>query len=170
LFRIAELYGWTKKPNEGTKKLAVEIAKEIIAFEEKAGWRWGKKWDESRVQPGPADSSIYDAENGVCISDDMAKVGVKWTKADKSPGSRKTGWEKLRMLMRASTQFPMEAPGIFIFSNCTDGFIRTVPVLPRDKRDPDDVDTEAEDHAGDDTRYRITVVRHSGGTVRLGGL
>jgi hypothetical protein len=29
-----------------------------------------------------------------------------------------------------------------------------VPVLPRDEKDPDDVDTEAEDHVADEARYR----------------
>jgi hypothetical protein len=48
----------------------------------------------------------------------------------------------------------MEDPGMFIFSNCTQ-FIRTVPVLPRDQKKTDDVDTEAEDHIGDETRYRV---------------
>jgi len=48
----------------------------------------------------------------------------------------------------------MEHPGIFIFDTCTD-WIRTVPVLPRSEKDPEDVDTEAEDHAYDETRYRL---------------
>lgn len=32
---------------------------------------------------------------------------------------------------------------------------RIVPNLPRDKKDPDDVDTDAEDHDADVTRYRV---------------
>ena len=30
-----------------------------------------------------------------------------------------------------------------------------MPVLPRDANKPDDVNTHAEDHAGDATRYRV---------------
>ncbi|MCL1894815.1 MAG: hypothetical protein FWG02_11410 [Holophagaceae bacterium] len=48
----------------------------------------------------------------------------------------------------------MEHPGIFIFDSCLD-WIRTVPVLPRDEDDPEDINTDAEDHAYDETRYRL---------------
>ena len=45
-------------------------------------------------------------------------------------------------------------PGMFILETC-DQFLRTVPVLPRDDKDLDDVDTDAEDHIGDEVRYRL---------------
>jgi hypothetical protein len=163
LFRIAEIYGWNKKPNEGLKKIDTDIAKEILKFEATIGYT-------GRVEPGPADSSIYDADNGVCIADNMAKLGVRWTKADKSPGSIKSGCEAIRRRLSASMKHPMEEPGLFVFANCTDGFIRTLPVLPRDKDNPDVPDPNAEDHCPDEVRYRCLQVRHSGGTVRLGGL
>ena len=43
--------------------------------------------------------------------------------------------------------------GLYVFDTCRQ-FIRTVPVLPRDENKPDDVDTEAEEHVADETRYR----------------
>jgi len=153
LIRIAEWYGWNGQPNEGCKMLAVEVAKGIKDLQNE--FPWGK-----RVKPGPADNSIYDAENGVCIADDMAKVGIQWTRSDKSPGSRKTGWEAIRRMLKAAKQHPMEEPGLFVFSNnCRDGFIRTVPCLPRDDKKTDDVDTKAEDHTGDEVRYRVLQVK-----------
>lgn len=145
LFRIHELYGWNGRPNEGCKALAVEIADQIKETEAALGLK---------VNPGPADDSVWDEENGNCIARDMAARGVYWTRAGKRPGTRKTGWEKLRKYLKAATQHPMEEPGMFIFSNCTH-FIRTVPVLPRDEKQSDDVDTDAEDHVGDETRYRV---------------
>ena len=151
LFRIAEWYGWNGNPDEGCKMLAVEIAKGIVKMQ--ADFPWG-----SRVQPGPADNSIYDAENGVCIADDMARLGVRWTRSDKSPGSRKTGWEAMRRMFKACLTSPMEEAGLFVFSTCRH-FIRTVPVLPRDSNKPEDVDTKAEDHIADETRYRVLAVR-----------
>jgi len=30
-----------------------------------------------------------------------------------------------------------------------------VPILPRSEKDPDDVDTDAEDHIGDEMRYKV---------------
>lgn len=154
LFRIAEWYGWNGQANEGCKMLAVEVARGIR--EREKDYPWG-----IRVQPGPADNSIFDAENGVCIADDMLKHGVRWERSDKSPGSRKTGWEAMRKMFKAAKKHPMEEPGLFVFNNCRDGFIRTVPTLPRDERKTDDVDTDAEDHAGDEVRYRCLAVRKS---------
>ena len=152
LFRIAEWYGWNGHANQGLKMLAIDIAKRIVSIEQLMRERG---FIQNPVRPGAADSSIYDVENGMCIAKDMALHGVTWTRADKSPGSRRTGAEKLRTRLTASRTFPMEDPGIFIFESCRN-WIRTVPVLPRDLKDPDDVDSNAEDHCYDDTRYRIS--------------
>ena len=164
LFRIAEWYGCRPgRSNDGLRLLATEVAKGIIEREKAMGiYGW--------CRPGPADSSIYDSEGtdkGQSIGDDMAKEirmddgskepGILWTRADKSKGSRKAGWELMRIRFKdahATKGGPREKPGLFIFDNCVD-FINTVPVLPRDEKDMDDVDTDAEDHIGDETRYRV---------------
>lgn len=159
LFRIGEWYGWNGKPNEGLRMLATEIAKGIVEREITMGIK-------NRCKAGPADSAIYTVENGMCIADDMAKdvrlkdgriyEGVKFVAADKSPGSRKTGWEMMRKMFKQSIPDgkPRELPGLFIFDNCLQ-FLRTVPVLPRDDKDMDDVDSSSEDHIGDETRYTV---------------
>lgn len=163
LFRIREWYGWNGKPNEGLKMLATEIAAGIVERELKWGFR---KNGRTRVNPGPADTSIFNAENGNCIATDMGQrvvlngqtyAGINWMRADKRPGSRKTGWEQLRTILKNSLlpdSGVREKPGLFIFDTCHQ-FIRTVPVLPRSDKDPDDVDTQTEDHIGDETRYEI---------------
>lgn len=145
LFRIAEWYGWNNRPNEGCKMLTSEIAEGIVERETEYGWN---------VQPGPADSSIYDTDRGQSIADEMGAAGVTWITADKRPGSRKNGWERMRILLHNSVAHPKEEPGLYVFESCTQ-FIRTVPVLPRDPKKTDDVDSNAEDHIGDETRYRI---------------
>ena len=66
----------------------------------------------------------------------------------------------MRERLRASMAERMEEPGLFVFSTCRQ-FIRTVPVLPRSDTDPDDVDTKAEDHVGDETRYRVLAVKRT---------
>mgnify|MGYP003597154235 CR=1 FL=1 len=63
-------------------------------------------------------------------------------------------------MFKACQASPMEDPGLFAFDTCRQ-FIRTVPTLPRDANKTDDVDTHAEDHIADETRYRCLVVRHS---------
>lgn len=160
LYRIAEWYGWNGKPNEGKKMLASEIAQGIIERE----LQWGIR---GRVRPGPADNSIFDVVNGTSIAMDMQKTvrlgdgrrfpGISWERADKSPGSRKNGWQNIRRMLKDAKRPETgirEHPGLFVFSNC-DQFLRTFPVLPRDEKDMDDVDTDAEDHIGDEVRYRV---------------
>ena len=143
LFRVAEWYGWNGKPNKGNTMLVSDIAKGVIEREKAMGIH-------HRVQPGPADTSIWDVMNGTCIATDFSTAGVEWTRADKGPGSRKAGWEKIRDMLNNSMSH-QDKPGIYVFQTCRH-FIRTVPVLPRDEKDPDDVSTESEDHCfGGDT-------------------
>ncbi|MGI9434821.1 MAG: terminase [Geminicoccaceae bacterium] len=148
LIRIGEWYGWAGKPNVGVRMLAADVAKGIIEREEKMGIA-------DRVGPGPADSSIFDEENGNCIATDMQDEGVIWMRADKRPGSRKHGWEQFRKRLQHAKGVGREEPGLFIFSGRCEQFKRTVPVLPRCEKDLDDVDTEAEDHIADEARYMI---------------
>lgn len=174
LFRINEWYGYTGKPNQGLQLLAVDIAKGIIARERE----WGIS---ERVKSGPADSAIFNAENGNCIATDMSKKikldtgeivkGINWLAADKRPGSRKTGWEQIRKCLKAAKPpavGPREHPGLFVFNTC-EQFLRTFPVLPRDEDDMDDVDSKAEDHIGDETRYRIRMMNQKTGSGRTTG-
>ena len=172
LFRIAEWYGTNGKPNEGLRMLASEISRGIVERE----IRWGL---HMRVKPGPADSSIFDVENGNSIAKDMEQMvrvngqahrGIRWEHADKRPGSRKQGWEQMRKMFSA-TERPeagvREKPGLFIFSTCNH-FLSIVPALPRDDKDLDDLDTSSEDHIADESRYRVRFerkVRGSGRTV-----
>jgi hypothetical protein len=153
LFRIAEWYGWNGKANEGLRLSDNAIASGIKSREEQM--RIGR-----RVRPGPADSSIFDEVNGDSPAKQQERVGVRWEKADKSPGSRKRGWQLIRNRLIASKAERMEKPGLFVFSTCQQ-FIRTVPSLPRLDRDPDDIDTEAEDHIADETRYRVSAKTRS---------
>lgn len=151
LIRIHEWYGCTGEPNEGVRMLPTEIAEGILDREEE----WGLK---GRVFPGPADTSIFDEyEPGRSVAGDMAKRRVRWHKADKGAGSRKQGWEQMRSRLKNAVPQPhlgRTEAGLFVCENCFD-FIRTVPVLPRDDKNLDDVDSAAEDHIGDESRYRV---------------
>lgn len=151
MIRIFEWYGWNGKPNEGVRMRAKDIASGILERERD----WGLKY---RTKPGPADTSIYDeTEPKKSVGGDMKAMGVTWKKADKSAGSRKQGWEQFRELLDGAVPYAdgfREDKGLFVCERC-DQFIRTIPVLPRDDADLDDVDTDAEDHIADDARYRV---------------
>jgi hypothetical protein len=157
LFRIGEWYGCVPgRPNTGLQMGGDEIGKGILE-------RQKLRWPNRLIQPGPADSSIFDVQDGHCIADSFKKVGVTWLPANKGPGSRKNGWELMRERFGAAKRFPQEKPGLYVFNTCLD-FIRTVPMLPRDEKNPDDVDTKSEDHAADESRYRVLAIRHTGTT------
>ncbi len=143
VFVIRELYGWNGNPNEGVKATSKEVARRV------------KRIDDSlkvNVRPGPADSSIYVVDDDHCIADEMAEEGVVWKKSNKGPGSRIQGLELLRRYLLDSID--REGPGLFFFETCRH-CIRTIPVLPRDEKNMDDVDTNAEDHCYDAIRYRL---------------
>jgi len=151
LYQIMEWYGWNGTRNEGVRMLAREVAEGIKDREDDVGLR-------GRVKPGPADASIYAVENGNSIATDMEQRSVRWVPADKAPGSRKQGWEQIRKRLKNAIPpvggGPREEPGLFIFDTCLQT-IDTIRVLPRDDKDLDDVDTEAEDHLADAMRYRV---------------
>lgn len=152
VIRIGEWYGWNGRPNEGLKLTDDEIALGIRDREKALGIA-------ARVKPGPADNAIFNASPGhKSPAQAMAEKGVRFTESDKKAGSRKAGWARMRQMLRAAMQERPEDPGLYVFDSCRQ-FIRTVPVLPRSERDPDDVDTNAEDHIGDETRYRVTAPR-----------
>lgn len=152
--RIGEWYGWNgKESNVGINMIDTEIARQGRALEKAL-----EKDHEVRVQEGPADPSIFSVVNGHSIAGAMSVAGLHFVQASTGSGSRKSGWEAIRRRLLAAKKVPAEEPGMFVFDTCRQ-FIRTVPMLPRDPNKPDDVDTESEDHIGDETRYALTHVR-----------
>jgi len=149
LIRIAEWYGWDgKNPNRGLRMTDSAVGQGIVQREREMGIH-------GRCRPGPADSMIFSADPGqTSPADAMASIGARFIPADKTKGSRRRGWEAMRRMMTESGKERPEAPGLWVFESCRQ-FIRTVPVLPRDEKDTDDVDSDAEDHIADETRYRI---------------
>jgi len=149
--RVDEWYGWSGKANEGLRMLSSDIGQGIRDREEDWGI-WG------RVKPGPADNSIFDDfEPGKSVAGEMMRAGVRWSRSDKSPGSRIHGWDEIRKLLKNAlpqTGGAREFPGLFVTERC-EQFIRTVPVLPRSGKKLDDVDTDAEDHIADEVRYFV---------------
>lgn len=156
LVRIGEWYGWNGEANVGLHMTSDRIGAGIVEREQTMGIH-------DTCEPGPADASIFDMVDGKCIADTLALCGAPFVPAAKGPGSRKNGWEEMRTMMSAaldprdndSGACLSEDPALFVLSSCRQ-FLRTVPVLPRDATDMDDVDTESEDHIGDEARYMVT--------------
>lgn len=155
LFRIAEWYGCKNgEENVGVHMDPKEIATGIKDYEARM---LAAKTIGKRVSPGPADTSIWTEDGSPSHASAMVSKGVVWLKADKGPYSRAQGWTQIRSRLKGSKRVgsePREEPGLFVFRTCRD-WLRTVPSLSRDGANPDDVDTNTEDHAADETRYRV---------------
>lgn len=160
LFVIAEEYGYAGKPNAGIGGEPDLIAGRVQAMEQ--GLR--QRLYTGHVFPGPGDDPIFDSGRGKSMAEVMQARGVMWERPSKGPGSRVTGWQAISSRLRAALVESPEQPGLYIFDTCTH-LLRTLPVLPRDACNPDDVDTEAEDHAPDALRLRLLAPDMSAGRL-----
>ena len=102
------------------------------------------------IQYGVLDSSTWAKRGdvGPSIAETMIQQGCRWRQSDRSPKSRISG--KLEIHKRLSMNG--KEPGLRVFNNCRN-LIRTITTLPTDDKNPEDVDTNAEDHAYDALRY-----------------
>ncbi len=135
LVKYREWYG-ACGPNKGLKMTADKVAKGIIERER-----------GETLQYGVADPSIFIRDGGPSIAETMVVQKCSWRRAD---NKRKAGAEQLRQRLVGQDGFPM----IYFLESCVDT-IRTIPSLQHSDKDPEDVDTEAEDHAYDETRYGV---------------
>jgi hypothetical protein len=135
MVRYREWYG-AKGPNAGLGMATGDIANGIAKREA------GEKIDY-RV----ADPACWKVDGGPSHAEQLAQPPHRliFRRAD---NSRVTGWTQMRDRMMGQDGDPM----LFVFSTCID-FIRTVPALQHDITHAEDVDTDGEDHAGDDARY-----------------
>lgn len=140
LYRILELYGCTKTPNEGVKWTPEKIFQEIATIEREHRWLKGKQIF------GVADPSIWDDSRGVAIAETAAKCGVYFNKGD---NKRLPGWMQVHYRLSFDEN---GVPMMYIFNTCQ-GFIRTIPELTYSTTNPEDLDTTGEDHIADETRY-----------------
>ena len=140
VYRILELYGCTKVPNEGVKWTPAQVFDEIHRIEGEHRWLKGKKII------GIADPAIWGSETGVSIAETAATHFVLFSPGDHQ---RVPGWMQMHYRMQFDENgYPM----MYVFKNCK-AFIRTIPLLMYDEHKPEDLDTAGEDHVADETRY-----------------
>lgn len=105
-----------------------------------------------RMRYGVLDSSLWHkrGDTGPSIAERMIQRGCRWRPADRSAGSRVSGKNEIHRRLQVDPDF--ETPRILFFNNCKKT-IEQLPSIPLDKRNPEDVDTNAEDHLYDALRY-----------------
>ena len=127
-----------------SKVLATDLADMILEVE--AG--------DGNIRYGVLDSSLWHnrGDTGPSLAEQMITRGCRWRPSDRSKGSRVSGKNEIHRRLQVD-EFT-EQPRLVFFSTCTE-MISQLPAIPLDKRNPEDVDTNAEDHLYDALRYGI---------------
>jgi hypothetical protein len=146
MVRYREWYGCQDgKPNTGLKLHAEEVGKGI----------WEREKNDPRLSYGVLDPAAFAEDGGPSINERIMRGSggkVFFRPADnKRVPSRGAlgGWDQMRARFVGDDE---GLPMLVCFSTCTDS-IRTIPALQHDKDRPEDLDSDMEDHAGDDWRY-----------------
>lgn len=156
-----EFYGCVPgKVNEGVRWAANRVAMRIKQYEQ------GEK-----ISYGVIDPSAFKWDGGPSHAERMAKEDVMFRKAD---NNRIGGWDTVRDRLcgvledaplghnggppldplSLTTEAMVGTPMWYIFSTCVHT-IRTLPALQHDITNPEDCDTDGEDHAPDALRYGL---------------
>lgn len=106
------------------------------------------------VRYGVLDVSTWanKGDSGPSIAEEMILNGCLWRPSDRSAGSRKAAVMKMHQLLKFDEL--TGKPKIFVFNTCKE-LIKCLGSLPLDENDPEDVDTDADDHAWDALMYAI---------------
>lgn len=138
LVRYREFYG-ASGPDVGLRLHAGEVARRIV----------GRQAPGERIAYSVADPAIFKEDGGPSIAEEMRKATGEELAFRPADNSRIAGWQQLRKRLAGDEE---GRPMIYFFSTCTDA-IRTIPALMHDEHKPEDLDTDSEDHVGDDVRY-----------------
>ena len=127
-----------------SKVLATDLADMILEAE--AG--------DGNIKYGVLDSSLWHkrGDTGPSLAEQMVSRGCRWRPSDRSRGSRVAGKNEIHRRLQVD-DFTGE-PRLVFFSNCTN-IVAQLPSIPLDKKNPEDIDTNSEDHLYDAMRYGI---------------
>jgi len=167
LWCYRELYGWGGEADKGSKEDPADVARKIWDAEH---WQdESGRWHHENIHDAVADDAIFGGrqDNSKDIAEQFAERFIEldrqngtktlvWRRVGKGPKSRISG----RLEMHSRLKIPAddegnptgELPMMIFFRNCKH-IIRTLPELLNDDRNPEDIDTDMEDHAYDSVRY-----------------
>ncbi len=101
---------------------------------------------------GVVDSAVFAAHGSSqgSIGHELRRCGLRLSPAKK--GMRADGWQIMRQLMKDAGK--PDRPGLYVSRRCA-GFWNTAPMLARDLRRVEDLDTGQADHWADACRYGL---------------
>lgn len=127
--------------NTGLKMTAEDVGRGIV-------FRDGKE----EIDDAVLDPATFAENGGKSIAERMQDEGAWFREADNTRVAGKgalSGWDQVRARLNGDGD---GNPMLVFFSTCTHS-IRTIPALQHDPLRPEDIDTDGEDHAADETRY-----------------
>jgi len=157
LVRYREYYG-----QQGGKLTAEQVAYGLVQ-RERSDPKLGYGVLDPATFTEDGGPSIAERINAVLIGEKMMAFrpadNARVTR-DPNKGGAMGGWDMMRQrligtakrLDNGAIDWSSGRPMIYYFSTCKDS-IRTIPVLQHDPNRSEDLDTDAEDHAADDSRY-----------------
>lgn len=158
LVKYREWYGMKEgQPNVGLKLTAEQVGDGIVKRETIGTDEYGRPKRE-RVDHAVIDPSAFKEDGGPSHAERMALRGAVFARADNTRvGERGAmgGWDMLRSRLKGEVDeddVPVGPPMLFLFDTCVHT-IRTLPALQHDEHRPEDLNTDGEDHAADETRY-----------------
>ena len=110
--------------------------------------------DDGNIRYGVLDSSLWHnrGDTGPSLAEQMIHKGCRWRPSDRSRGSRISGKNEIHRRLQVD-EFT-DKPRLVFMKSCTNTLAQ-IPIIPLDKRNPEDVDTNSEDHLYDALRYGI---------------
>ena len=146
VFVYRELYGNEKHPGEWGEEISKINQQDdiVMALGDPSMWiRNPMSWNN------PATTMYSDKSIALALMD----AGV--SNLQPANNSRVNGWRNMAQLMHFDEGIE---PNFYIIKGSCPNLVRTIPLMIRDEKNPEDLDTTTEDHAVDACRYALTSV------------
>ena len=138
IVRYREYYG-SSDPNVGLKLSPAVVAATVKQMSQ------GESYADS-----VADPSCFASQGGPSIGETFYESGVTFRPAD---NKRESGWQQVVKRLRGVEHVPGSFIPMLYFTEDCHHMLRTLPAAQHDEKNPNDVDTDGEDHAVDELRY-----------------
>lgn len=154
--------GWWAVDFDGNLHQYRELYVEGLTYEKLAHRIIEETPSDERMEYCVADPAIWgdrkhhsDGVKGESGAETMQAVFKDFTTLVKADNSRVTGWGRMRIMMEPKKdQFGMMSSRMTWAPECKHS-VRTIPAMIHDDRIPEDMDSDGEDHAADESRYAV---------------
>lgn len=150
VFVVQELYG-TGMTAEVMGERVMKMDKEIVIQTGDGETGYNREILSGAIDPSAFNEAGLDS-TGTGRAQKMNEQGCRWKPAQKGPGSRMAGTSLVHSLLQR--RMKDGKPALIFFKTCRN-LIRTLPTLPKDENNPDDVDTNGDDHCFDGLKYGL---------------